>query len=180
MADVIYKLPSCRRLIKERPRFYAAWAIASGFSALAAFLAVNSTVADWYRQTEPPLPATIGTTTAPSEGGRHVLTMTVRAEPSQACVRVRFDLLARPDPAGSFNEFIPLDSNASGHLIGLPGTFNIINEVPANIRGMWYLHTRFMHICTVAEWLPAKVYFRMAPVRTVYFGKPQPAGEAAP
>ena len=156
------------------------WVIASGVATLVAFLVVNSTIIDWYRQTEPPLPVTLGTTIVPSEGGRNMLTIFVRAEPSPVCVRVRFDILARLDPTSDINEFSPLDSNASGHLVGLPGTFKIINEVPASIRGMWYLHTRFMHICSVAEWLPAKVYFRTAPVRTVYFGQPQPAGEAAP
>ncbi len=180
MADIVYKLPSCRGLIKTRPKFYVVWAVASGLASLVVFLVVNSAVTDWYRQTEPPLPVTLGTTVAPTEGGRHMLTMTVHSEPSPVCVRIRFDILVRPDPTDGFSEFAPLDSNASGHLIGLPGTFKILNEVPASIRGMWYLHTRFMHICTVAEWLPPRVYFRMAPVRTVYFGQLQPAGEATP
>ena len=147
---------------------------------LAAFLTINSTVIDWYRQSEPPLPVTLGTTIVASDGGRHMLTMTVHSEPSPVCVRVRFDVLVRLDPTGDLNEFIPLDSNASGRLVGLPGTFKLTNEVPANVRGLWWLHTRFMHVCTIAEWLPAKVYFRMAPARPVYFGPPQPAGEATP
>ena len=154
------------------------WVVVSGVTTLVTFLVVNSTIIDWYRQTEPPLPVTLGTIVTPTEGGRHMLTILVRAQPSKVCVRVRADVLVRVDPTDDSYEFVPLDTNLSGRLLGLSGNFKLYNEIPASVRGMWYLHTRFMHICTVAEWLPPKIYFRTAPITTVYFGQPQPAGEA--
>ena len=151
MADFIYKLPSCGRLVKERPKFFAAWAAFGAAASLLLSVAARDVIAIPVPENSSQVVRVI---TRLPEGGHDFAIHTRGVNPAN-CIRFRSDVLLQP---GGEIQGIPLgvsiNGAISGSKVGYSGRFAVHYYVPSWVHGTWRSETRQVYICPVLRIFP--------------------------
>ena len=151
MADIVYKLPSCCRLIKARPKFFAAWAAFGAAASLLLSVAARDVIAIPVPENSSQVVRVI---TRLPEGG-HDFAIHTRGVNPVSCIRFRSDVLLQ---TGGEIQGIPLGTTVNGKIsgakIGYDGTFAVHYYVPSWVHGTWRSETRQVYICPVLRVFP--------------------------
>ena len=151
MADLVYKLPSCWRLVKARPKFYATWATAGALVSLMLSVGVSDVVSIPVPENSPQVERII---TRLPEGG-HDLAIHTRGVNPVGCIRFRSDVLLQ---RGSEIQGLPLgvsiNGSISGAKVGYNGRFSVHYYVPSWVHGTWRSETRQVYMCPVLRIFP--------------------------
>lgn len=151
MADVVYKLPSCRGLIKARPKFFAAWAAIGAAASLLLSVGANDVIRLPIPENSPQVDRVI---TSLPDGGHDFAIHTSGINPTN-CIRFRSDMLLQLNgEIQSLPLGVSVNGTVSGAKIGYNGSFSAHYYVPSWVHGTWRSETRQVYMCPVLRIFP--------------------------